>query len=174
MTGFDIDDSVVEACRSQGLNAMHYDGRQLPVSSESFDAVVAWHVIEHVADVRETLTDWYRVLRPGGVMVVDTPDASSPKIKRLGAQYRQFWAAEHTYTFAYGNLSRFAEQAGFEVLADPGLGEIDRLRWIGRGYAYFYHMWSGARRQAGLDKAFSLFARKPVCAAVATPLKRVA
>ena len=41
------------------------DAQAMPFADRSFDVVTAWHVIEHVADVTETLADWRRVLRPG-------------------------------------------------------------------------------------------------------------
>ena len=43
-------------------------------------AVTLVHVIEHVADVIETVEEAHRVLRPGGLLVIETPhysDASS-------------------------------------------------------------------------------------------------
>ena len=160
-TGLDVDESVVQACKARGLNAMTYDGTRIPFDEATFDAIVSWHVIEHVPDVRATFADWFRVLRPGGVVVLETPDANCPKVRRRGASYEKFWAAEHTYTFTESNLGKFAAQAGFEILTAPQLGSVHRLPFSDAAYSVAYHVQSLLRKWSGLEKAFQLFARKP-------------
>lgn len=44
-----------------------------PFADNSFDRVVAIHVIEHVADVIRTLEEFHRLLRPGGRVRIETP-----------------------------------------------------------------------------------------------------
>jgi SAM-dependent methyltransferase len=39
-----------------------------------YDTVLASHILEHVADPLRALGEWYRVLRPGGYLIVITPD----------------------------------------------------------------------------------------------------
>ncbi len=164
--GLDVDASVVEACQRAGLDALQYDGAHIPFENDNFDAIVSWHVIEHVSDVRATLQEWYRVLRPGGIVVLETPDANCPKVKRRGASYEKFWAAEHTYTFTANNMARFAEQAGFEVLPSPQLGSVHRLPLSDALYSVAYHLQATLRKWSGLEKAFQLFARKPSDASI--------
>ncbi|MEZ6106414.1 MAG: class I SAM-dependent methyltransferase [Pirellulaceae bacterium] len=91
--GVDVSESAVAACRERGFSAEVVGPLDLPFDSHSFDVVCAWHVIEHVQDVRTTLREWSRVLRPGGLLVIETPDANCPKAKRLGPKYRKFWSA---------------------------------------------------------------------------------
>jgi SAM-dependent methyltransferase len=45
-----------------------------PIASASFDAVVGCHVIEHLANPLRALTEFDRVLRPGGRLVLILPD----------------------------------------------------------------------------------------------------
>lgn len=40
----------------------------------SFDFVIANHVIEHVTDPIRALTEWYRIIRPGGILFLAVPD----------------------------------------------------------------------------------------------------
>ncbi len=44
-----------------------------PYADESFDAVILTDVLEHVADERATLNELFRVLKPGGCLIVTTP-----------------------------------------------------------------------------------------------------
>jgi len=46
----------------------------LPFYSSSLDYVAASHVIEHIANPVAAICEWYRVLRPGGIMYMVVPD----------------------------------------------------------------------------------------------------
>ncbi len=46
----------------------------LPFRSNSLDYVASSHVLEHVSNPVEAVCEWYRVLRPGGIMYVVVPD----------------------------------------------------------------------------------------------------
>lgn len=46
----------------------------LPFHSNSLDYVVSSHVLEHVANPLAALAEWYRVLRPGGIIYLVVPD----------------------------------------------------------------------------------------------------
>ena len=54
------------------------DGMALPFSDGSFDLVLSHSVIEHVADPRKYLNEAFRVLRPGGHMLLQTAPYLSP------------------------------------------------------------------------------------------------
>lgn len=54
------------------------DIQDLPFESESFDAVLLNEVLEHVPDHDEGLQEVYRVLRPGGVILVFSPNRCYP------------------------------------------------------------------------------------------------
>lgn len=158
--GVDVSRDAVEYCQQQGLQAQAIDGTNLPFEDNSFDLVVNWHVIEHVQDVRATLREWGRVLKPGGVLFLETPDASSPKVRKLGTSYRKFWAPEHTYTFTYDNLSRFMTESGLEVVSGPWIGKLSNLG-PASAFALGYRVFHGLRRAVGVHKEFQIFARKP-------------
>jgi len=50
-----------------------YDGKRLPFEDASQDAVFSSHCLEHIADYITILRDWYRVLKPGGFMIIVVP-----------------------------------------------------------------------------------------------------
>ena len=159
--GTDVSASAVAFCRQRNLPCRLISGNVLPFADNSIDVLTSWHVIEHVADVATTLADWFRVLRPGGVMALETPDASSPIVRRRGSRYRKFWAPEHTYTFSPETLSAFLERAGFAVLDRPKLGRLSELSPATAAYAVAYQTYHGLRYLAGVQKAFQIFARRP-------------
>jgi SAM-dependent methyltransferase len=49
------------------------DARALPFRSEGFDAIVCMSVLEHIHDLDSAASEFFRVLRPGGVAIVGVP-----------------------------------------------------------------------------------------------------
>ena len=158
--GVDYSQRAVDICKSMNLDAKATRSWQLPFADDSFDVVTSWHVIEHVSDVRETLAEWTRVLRTDGILVIETPDASSPRVRRLGAKYRKFWAATHTYTFTPTNLSQFMIESGLEMIQRPFLGPFSGYSPQMAAHAIAYQASHALKRAAGIHKAFQLFAIK--------------
>lgn len=166
-TGVDVSQTAVDFCCDRGLDCRQFDGTTLPFADATFDAITSWHVIEHVFDVGETLHDWYRVLKPGGVMVLETPDAGYLKVRLKGARYQKFWAPEHIYTFQKHNLEPFLQNAGFEMLPNPILGKPQILSPPLAGYSLMYRGVHGIRRSLRLSKAFVVYCRRPIAASAA-------
>ena len=158
--GVDVSADAIERCRRRQLNCRLTDGMRLPYADACFDVVTAWHVIEHVSNVAETLTEWARVLRPGGLLALETPDASGLKVKLLGTHYRNFWAQEHVYTFRPSNLIPFVTAAGFEIVHRPWIGRAGRMVIPCSPYEFFYQLHRGLLLTIGLRKAFQLVCRR--------------
>ncbi len=159
--GVDVSREAITYCRDRGLSCDRYDGFELPFPSGFFDVITAWHVIEHVPSVRTALTEWYRVLRPGGVLAVETPAADCWKARLLGPRYRKFWPAEHTYTFTRRTLEPFLFDAGFDLAATPVLGFGDRHHPALMIYSILRRMYQGSTRITGFSKSFTIYCRKP-------------
>jgi len=77
--GAEAEPALVEAARARGIDAraVDLDRAPLPWPAGAFEAVVAAEVIEHVVDTDHLLAEMVRVLRPGGVLVVTTPNLAS-------------------------------------------------------------------------------------------------
>lgn len=50
-----------------------YDGRTLPFDDGTVDAVYSSHCLEHIPDYKQALSDWHRVLKVGGYLIVAVP-----------------------------------------------------------------------------------------------------
>jgi 2-polyprenyl-3-methyl-5-hydroxy-6-metoxy-1,4-benzoquinol methylase len=85
------------------------------LASESLDAVTMRHVIEHTSDPVGTLRECYRVLKPGGIVVIDTPNSQSLGHQLLRSAWRGLEIPRHYFVFSMKALSTCADYAGFDV-----------------------------------------------------------
>jgi len=71
--GITLNATDAEACRAQGLDVRIMDQSFLDFDDASFDLLWARHVLEHSFMPLYTLTEFRRVLRPGGIMYLEVP-----------------------------------------------------------------------------------------------------
>lgn len=85
------------------------DGRRLPIKASSVDTLVARHNLEHYVNIAGVLEEWYRVLRPGGRLVVVVPDEDAYPGRTVMLD------PTHYHAFDQPSLSRLCELVGFAV-----------------------------------------------------------
>lgn len=87
-----------------------------PMDREAFDLLIFSHVLEHCHDPDKALSCAHRMLRPGGYLYVEVPNAASWEAQLL-AQYWGGWdVPRHCYHFSPDTLVRLLRQRGFTVL----------------------------------------------------------
>lgn len=72
--GVDNSREAVAFCRSRGLkNARLGNAKKMPFLDNSFDIVTAFDTLEHIKDDKVALKEFYRVLRPNGLILITVP-----------------------------------------------------------------------------------------------------
>lgn len=142
--GCDLDLQSLRMHRSFNLRACS-DLRRLPFRSGGFNFITLNYVAEHLEDPNATFAELARVLRPGGTLVIVTPNALGyfVRLSRLGHKFlpkslirrfiliREFRSPEDIYPTFYRantreNLSCQLKDAGlteedFQMLRDPAI-----------------------------------------------------
>lgn len=81
-----------------------------------FDVVTLWDVLEHVTDPAADLREVHRVLKPGGLLVVNYPDISDVFARMAGKKW-WFLLSAHLYYFTPKTIRAILEKTGFKTLA---------------------------------------------------------
>ena len=90
---------------------------------EFADVVVMLHVIEHVPDPVGTLREIWRILKPGGHLILETPRYDTAMFWLLGRRERSLSCDGHIFFFTDESLRRAYTAAGFQ---------LERLDYTGR------------------------------------------
>ncbi|MCM4077354.1 methyltransferase domain-containing protein [Paractinoplanes hotanensis] len=70
--GVDLRSSGLRHAAARGMTAVRGDVTALPLATGSAEVVAAGEILEHVTDLPGTVAELCRVLKPGGLLVVDT------------------------------------------------------------------------------------------------------
>jgi SAM-dependent methyltransferase len=122
-----VEPDPVAAARARSANLDVRDGLLVDAAfdDDSFDAIVLSHVIEHVHDPVGLLRECGRVLRPGGVLIVMTPNLDSVGHRRFGADWRGLEPPRHLHLFSSRSLSTCIRTAGLTLT-----GVRTSARWV--------------------------------------------
>lgn len=85
------------------------------LSSKSFDVVSLWDVLEHTPDPKATLRECARVLKSGGLLVVNYPDIQSAIARLMGRRW-VFLLSVHLYYFTVPTLTKMLNELDFKIL----------------------------------------------------------
>ncbi|MBI4198898.1 MAG: class I SAM-dependent methyltransferase [Chloroflexi bacterium] len=91
--------------------------REARFLAERFDVVTLWDVIEHLPDLRADLEEVRRLLRPGGLLGLETPNWDSIYRRMLGRRWPAYQPRLHLYYFTRASAAGLLARAGFDVLS---------------------------------------------------------
>ncbi|MDA8320109.1 MAG: class I SAM-dependent methyltransferase [Actinomycetota bacterium] len=153
--GLDWSATSLRAARRRGLTVARASLEQagLPIGSDLIDVVILGEVIEHLADTDAAIEEIRRVLRPGGSLLVSTPNLAAWYNRALLAAGIQPVFSEVSLRSVFGrpgsqvagHLRMFTRRALVEFLAAYGLVTV-------RVTGASYHDLPGPLRP--LDRAF--------------------
>lgn len=152
--GTEYPSNAVERCRNKGI-AMRQGGLD-PSAYEagSFDVVTSLGVIEHVTDPRQDLENMVKLLRPGGLLYITTPNFNSVSRHLLRARWNVIMYPEHLSYFTPRTLAAALRALGLEELRVEATGfSVSRVRAsLGNGDTrYMTPTCADERLRAGLE-----------------------
>lgn len=98
--GVEISAYAAAEARSKGLRVYTGVLEDLRLPSGSYDVITLYDVVEHLTDPVATLREVYRLLSPGGVLHMVTPNVGGLQARVLGSKWYHYKPGEHIYLFS--------------------------------------------------------------------------
>lgn len=128
--GVDTDPVVVNICTERGLKVRKGTLEEQRYADDYFDAITLKHVIEHSRDPISLLNECHRILKPGGKLVLLTPNLEGIGHKK----FKYFWlgldAPRHLFLFTAKTLPEAIQRAGFKVTHLSSTGRTSEFNWL--------------------------------------------
>ncbi|MBK27227.1 MAG: hypothetical protein CMO77_00160 [Verrucomicrobiales bacterium] len=141
IVGLDLDSEGVEVLKQRGYNAVCGDVHVVDLDRK-FDTIIAGEIIEHLDNPGQFLCNMFRHLKPGGRLVVSTPNPfyakQRGKIWRHGLPQVH---EEHTCWFDPITLNHLLNRSGFTTLESYWINPHGQFikTWPRKLRGYFSH-----------------------------------
>jgi SAM-dependent methyltransferase len=104
------------------------EAHPLPFRTAAFDALFAGELIEHLADPGAGVAEFRRVLRPGGTLILTTPNRL--RLANLVDRSERPYSPDHLSELSYDEARALMRGRGFEILDETGLHLELLLNWF--------------------------------------------
>jgi len=101
---------------------------QAKLVNDSFDAIILYHVLEHLIDPLEVLKKLKKTLKCGAVLVIGTPNSDSLEARIFGNHWVGYDLPRHLFTFSEKKLVETLKNMGFKDIVT--VHEIDTNSWM--------------------------------------------
>lgn len=113
-----------------GLKIQTGSFENINLPQDKYDIITMLDVFEHSTSPSKTLDKAHASLIKNGLLIINTPDASSLWAKLTGKHWQALVPPEHLYLFNGKNIKRFIKDHGFEVLDIKKIGKKFTLGYI--------------------------------------------
>jgi len=125
ITALEPDERVVASVagldRAETIHARIEDAA---LETGRFDVVHSCHTIEHLAHPAATLADHWRVLKPGGLLILDAPSTAILDAEDI---VEEWFIDKHLTHFSARTLMRMVAAAGFDIVVPPDIKDRENL-----------------------------------------------
>jgi SAM-dependent methyltransferase len=172
VVGVDLARAPLGAARARGVAPVQadLDGAGVPLRSGCADAVTSLDVIEHVFDPAAHVAEAFRLLRPGGRLVLTTPNTRfvghvadlvlrgrGPRTSYDGLG----WDGGHLHYFTFRDVRGLVASAGFAVEREVGVAARPYRSLKVRAFALAARLWEREAAREFLSLGILVVARRP-------------
>ncbi len=118
VAGVEIDTDCVNRIRERGTPCYQGDLNKVMdgIGSKKFDAVILYHVFEHLYYPKETLRSIYNLLNNNGIIYLSMPNINSVEARLFGKYWSGIDLPRHIVHYSKGNIKQILIEAHFEII----------------------------------------------------------
>ncbi|MBU1012550.1 MAG: class I SAM-dependent methyltransferase [Bacteroidetes bacterium] len=120
--------------RKRGYEVYSYASEAIAIRPDSVDLAVTFQVIEHVQNPRTFLAEIFTLLKPGGTLLIATPNRNDIMMKLLPEEFPAFfYRIVHRWYFDCKSLKRCAIESGYTIESERYLHTMNMsnmLSWL--------------------------------------------
>ena len=147
--GIEPDSGARELANNKvGLGSVFESSASAKMQGILVDVVTLFHVVEHFYTPSVELERIYELLKPGGLLIIETPnswDALLSSYENLDFQDFTYWS-HHPMLHSHKSLSLLVERNRFKIIQNGGTQRYDlnnHLYWLSKGMPGGHNIWKG-------------------------------
>jgi SAM-dependent methyltransferase len=113
--GLELEDSSYQVAKKHEVNVSNQELGKQHFPDNHFSAVTMWQLIEHLANPKEMIREIYRIIKPGGILVVSTPNIKSIAWYLLKEEWGAVEPMVHLNLFNLAGMRRIMQDCGFKT-----------------------------------------------------------
>lgn len=111
-----IEPSPDARLKAEILNSVKMHGTLDELANQKFDIITAWHVIEHVPDLTQTMQKLRSRLNKDGIIFIAVPNYQSPDAQQYQEQWAGFDVPRHLWHFSKKSMAKLLQSADLKLL----------------------------------------------------------
>lgn len=135
--GVEISAFASAEARAKGLRVYTGILEDLALPSGSYDVITLYDVIEHLTDPVRTLREVSRLLAPGGVLHMVTPNVGGLQAKILGSKWYHYKPGEHLFYFSPKTIREALDRASFNWIGWARSGSYVTVTYVMSRLRYY-------------------------------------
>lgn len=113
--GIEADPRAASAARKLGVPIQQETAETWQPELGNADAVLAFHLVEHLVAPKPFLKSCYKALKPGGKLLIRVPNIGSLQYRLLGDRWKGLEMPRHLVMYRPKPLKHMLQEAGFQI-----------------------------------------------------------
>ncbi len=116
---------MLQVSKLKGISTIQSQSERLPFAEELFDRIIMVDVFHHVEDQQQTLNEMWRLLAPGGKIVIEEPDIKNISVKLIALGEKILLMRSHFQKpETIIEMCQFSKEAKFTIHRKNGIAWI--------------------------------------------------
>lgn len=115
--GVELSSESAAYARAHGLDVFCGTLEDAHYPDNSFDVITLWDVLEHVPDPAELLNQIHRLLKPDGILAIQSPNINSKMREICGSAWNWWLLPDHLYHFSSLSLEKLLQKSLYKIVS---------------------------------------------------------